>query len=226
MHLQMRFPRRRDEHFPRLFGRPAAVNGSPAQASRRHIERATPVGPEIGHAIQGLGRTRDDLKRILSKSDLDWIAPFDVSHEHSSSRATNCLELSSKTATWQYYNLDQSIRKYGRLRALREVSPQPMPQASPAESSKTASWSMTKTGVVADIRRRAGNLLVTGDPPCFVRGKTGAAREPFKTEYPVDLVDQPQFEMFPHWHSLLRCKPFRRSSRQWISRPACQFPPS
>ncbi len=76
--------------------------------------------------------------------------------------------------------------------------------------------------MVADNGSRTGDLFFTCDPPCLIRGKTGAACEPFEAEYPVNLVDQPQFETFPHRHSLLRCESLGRSSPRNIA-PACQI---
>ncbi|HEY0120530.1 MAG TPA: hypothetical protein VGC14_02015 [Rhizobium sp.] len=55
----------------------------------------------------------------MSEADLDRIAPFDLSHEYSSSRAIKSLGSSGKTATSQYYSLNQSIRKYGTWQARR-----------------------------------------------------------------------------------------------------------
>jgi len=60
--------------------------------------------------------------------------------------------------------------------------------------------------MVADNRSRTGDLFFTCDPPRLIRGKPGAACKPFDTEYPVALVDQPQFKTFPHRHSLLHCE--------------------
>ncbi|QYA13450.1 hypothetical protein I8E17_17755 [Rhizobium sp. AB2/73] len=76
--------------------------------------------------------------------------------------------------------------------------------------------------MVADNGSRTGDLFFTGNPPRLIRGKTGAACKPFEAEYPVDLVDQPQFETFPHRHSLLYCESLGRSSPRNIT-PARQI---
>jgi hypothetical protein len=87
MRLQVRFAGGGNEDFARFLGGFPPVDRRPANASCRNIERTATVRPEIGHAVQRLRGAAYCPGVTLGKSNLDRIAPFDMSHEYSPPQA-------------------------------------------------------------------------------------------------------------------------------------------